>query len=384
MLGVYSLEGTSVSMAQCDVDPIGLAVIGAGYWGPNLVRNAQATEGLRVQALCDLDVDRARRVLGEYSTVPVVGSLDEVLADPAVHAVAIATPASTHLPVAMAALDAGKHVLVEKPLAASYTEGLALVRHAERLGLVLMLDHTYCYTPAVQYLRSLIRSRAIGELQYLDSVRINLGLVQPDVDVLWDLAPHDLSIFDTVLPDDVIPVAVSAQGSDPIGAGRACVAHLTIQLSTGAIAHVHVNWLSPTKVRTMIVGGSARTAVWDDLNPSQRVSVYDRGVDRAEVTEIGVEARAQTIISYRTGDMVAPALPEREALRAVMVEFTAAIAESRAPLTDGWAGLRVLALLEAASASLARGGGFIPLLDAPARSGQDDELAVMARDGMGT
>ncbi|MGQ0779053.1 MAG: Gfo/Idh/MocA family protein [Pseudonocardiales bacterium] len=373
-----------MSKAQSDVDTIGLAVIGAGYWGPNLVRNAQATEGLRVQALCDLDVDRARRVLGEYSTVPVVGSLDEVLADPAVHAVAIATPASTHLPVAMAALDAGKHVLVEKPLAASYAEGLALVRHAERLGLVLMLDHTYCYTPAVQYLRSLIRSRAIGELQYLDSVRINLGLVQPDVDVLWDLAPHDLSIFDTVLPDDVIPVAVSAQGSDPIGAGRACVAHLTIQLSTGAMAHVHVNWLSPTKVRTMIVGGSARTAVWDDLNPSQRVSVYDRGVDRAEVTEIGAEARAQTIISYRTGDMVAPALPEREALRAVMVEFTASITESRAPLTDGWAGLRVLALLEAASASLARGGGFIPLLDEPARSGQDDELVVMARDGMGT
>jgi predicted dehydrogenase len=345
------------------------------------VRNAQATAELRLRALCDLNVGRARQVLGGYSTVRAVGSLDEVLADPAVHAVAVATPAATHLPIVMAALEAGKHVLVEKPLAATYAEGLALVRQAERRGLVLMLDHTYCYTPAVVYLRSLIRSRALGELQYLDSVRINLGLVQPDVDVLWDLAPHDLSIFDTVLPEDVVPVAVSAQGSDPIGAGRACVAHLTIELSSGAMAHVHVNWLSPTKIRTMIIGGSARTAVWDDLNPGQRLSIYDRGVDRSEMTAIGSEARTQTIVSYRTGDMVAPALPEREALREVMAEFAAAITESRAPLTDGRAGLRVLALLEAASASLAEGGVFIPV---PALPAPDGELAGLAREGSAT
>ncbi len=367
--------------ARDDAAPIGLAVIGAGYWGPNLVRNAQATAGLRLRALCDLDIERARQVLGGYSTVRAVGSLDEVLADPAVHAVAVATPADTHFPVTMAALDAGKHVLVEKPLAATYADGLALVQQAERRGLVLMLDHTYCYTPAVAHLRSLVRSRALGELQYLDSVRINLGLVQPDVDVLWDLAPHDLSIIDAVLPEGVTPVAVSAHGCDPIGAGRACVAHLTIELCSGAMAHVHVNWLSPTKVRTMIVGGSARTAVWDDLNPSQRLSIYDRGVDRAAVTDVGTEARAQTIISYRTGDMVAPALPEREALRGVMAEFAASIAESRAPLTDGRSGLRVLTMLEAASASLAQGGAFLPLLDAPAQEG---ELVTTVREGMGT
>lgn len=360
----------TVSKARDDADPIGLAVIGAGYWGPNLVRNAQATVGLWLRALCDVDVDRARHVLGGYSTVRAVGSLDEVLADPAVQAVAIATPAATHLPIAMAALNAGKHVLVEKPLAATYLDGLALVENAERRGLVLMLDHTYCYTPAVQYLRSLVRSRALGELQYLDSVRINLGLVQPDVDVLWDLAPHDLSIFDAVLPDGVTPVAVSAHGSDPIGAGRACVGHVTIELSSGAMAHVHVNWLSPTKIRTMIVGGSLRTAVWDDLNPSQRLSIYDRGVDRALGVELGAEDRTRTIISYRTGDMVSPALPEREALRGVMAEFAAAITERRAPLTDGRAGLRVLALLEAASASLAQGGAFRPLPAAPARPGE--------------
>ena len=197
----------------------------------------------------------------------------------------------------------------------------------------------------------------------MDSVRINLGIVQSDVDVLWDLAPHDLSIFLSVLPDDVVPVAVAAHGSDPIGAGRACVAHLTVQLSNGAIAHVHVNWLSPTKIRTMVIGGSTHTVVWDDLNPSQRLSIYDRGVDRTD------EDRTRAFVSYRIGDMVAPALPEREALRGVMTEFHSSITEGRRPLTDGWSGVRVLALLEAASASLREGGAFLPVL------GVDDVLA---------
>lgn len=336
-------------------ESVGIAVIGAGYWGPNLVRNAQATPGLHLRYLCDLDVERARRVLGEYSTVRVCGSLDDVLADPAVDAVAIATPAATHLPVAMAALEAGKHVLVEKPLAANFSDGRKLVDAAESRGLTLMLDHTFCYTPAVQHLRELVRGGEIGTIQYLDSVRINLGLVQPDVDVLWDLAPHDLSIFESILPEDVYPVSVAAHGSDPIGAGRACIGHLSIKLSTGVMAHVHVNWLSPTKVRTMIVGGSTRTVVWDDLNIVQRISVHDRGADIVD----DPEARKQAIISYRTGDTVAPALPEREALRGVMAEFVASITEKRAPLTDGWSGLRVLAILEAASTSLKQGGEFV-------------------------
>ncbi|QWF79786.1 Gfo/Idh/MocA family protein [Amycolatopsis sp. CA-230715] len=334
------------------MERIGLAVVGAGYWGPNLVRNAQQTPALRLRYLCDLDVDRARRVLGDYSTVRVSGSLDEVLEDPEVHAVAIATPAGTHLKVALQALEAGKHVLVEKPLAANFSEGRRLVEAAEERGLTLMLDHTYCYTPAVSRLRELVRGGELGDVQYLDSVRINLGLVQPDVDVLWDLAPHDLSVFDAILPDGVAAEAVAAHGSDPIGAGHACVAHLTIRLTGGAMAHVHVNWLSPTKIRTMVIGGSSRTVVWDDLNPGQRLSIYDRGVDRTA-------DREQALISYRVGDMVAPALTEREALRAVMAEFAGSITEGRAPLTDGRAGLRVLALLEAASESLRAGGTFV-------------------------
>ncbi len=349
----------------------GIAVIGAGYWGPNLVRNAQATPGLRLEYVCDLDVDRARRVLGDYSTVRVSGSIDEVLDDPAVHAVAIATPTATHQPLAMKALTAGKHVLIEKPLAISYEQGRELVEAAESHRRVLMLDHTYVYTSAVARIRELLRGGELGDLQYLDSVRINLGLIQPDVDVLWDLAPHDISIFESILPDDVWPVSVAAHGSDPVGADRACVAHLTIRLSNDALAHIHVNWLSPTKIRTMVVGGSRRTVVWDDLNPSQRLSIHDRGVEAVEATKVGPDTRGRTIVSYRTGDTVAPALANTEALRSVMVEFADSIAENRAPLTDGWAGLRVLAILEAASMSLAKDGMPMPIREitgAPTRA----------------
>ncbi|MEJ2888010.1 Gfo/Idh/MocA family protein [Actinomycetospora aeridis] len=344
---------------------IGTAIIGAGYWGPNLVRNVQATPDLRLEYVCDLREERAREVLGAYSTVRASSSMEEVLADPAVEAVAVATPADTHVEVVTAALEAGKHVLVEKPLAPSLAEGRRLVELADERGLVLMLDHTYCYTAAVAHLRNLVRSGVLGDVQYLDSVRINLGLVQRDVDVLWDLAPHDLSIFLSILPEGVVPVAVSANGSDPVGAGRLCVGHLTIRLSSGALAHVHVNWLSPTKVRTMIVGGSARTAVWDDLDPIRRLSVYDRGVDRVPQARLPEDARAATIVSYRTGDMVAPALPDTEALRSVMAEFVTSIVTSRPPLTDGRSGLDVLALLEAASASLEADGRFVPVAISP-------------------
>jgi predicted dehydrogenase len=348
----------------------GIAVIGAGYWGPNLVRNAQATPGLRLEYLCDVDVERAERVLGDYSTVRVAKSLDEVLADPAVSAVAVATPPSTHHPIAMQAIEAGKHVLIEKPLAPTYEEGRELVEAAARHERVLMLDHTYVYTPVVRHIRELVRTGALGDLQYLDSVRINLGLVQSDVDVLWDLAPHDLSIFEAILPDDVWMVSVAAHGADPVGAGHACVGHLTIGLSNGALAHVHVNWLSPIKIRTVVIGGSLRTVVWDDLNPSQLLSLHDRGVDRVAAERIGPDARKRTNVSYRTGDTVAPALPAQEALRSVMAEFAESIAQRRAPLTDGWAGLRVLAILEAAAESLANNGISVPIRDvagAPAR-----------------
>jgi len=341
--------------------PTGLAVIGAGYWGPNLVRTALATPAIRLKWLCDLEVERAKATLGPYTAVRTTDSYDTVLADPEVTAVAVATPAGTHFDLVRAALEAGKHVLVEKPLTPSVAEGQKLAELAHRGGLVLMCDHTYCYTPAVQRIRELIRGGQIGEIQFVDSVRINLGLVQPDVDVLWDLAPHDLSILDFVLPEDIMPVAVAAHTGDPIGAGRACLAYLSVWLSNGALAHVHVNWLSPTKIRTTVFGGSRRTIVWDDTNPTARLAVHDRGVERLEAGDMAQDERRQALISYRTGDTLVPALREREALMSVMAEFSAAISEDRSPLTDAEAGIRVLTLLEAASQSAERCGARISL-----------------------
>jgi predicted dehydrogenase len=342
-------------------EPIGVAVVGAGYWGPNLVRNFQAATEFHLVSLCDLDLSRARRALGRYSTVEATDDLASVIADERVQAVAIATPAATHCDVAMAALQAGKHVLVEKPLAATVADGRRLVAEAQRRELTLMCDHTYCYTPAVLRIREALRSGELGELHYVDSVRINLGLVQRDIDVIWDLAPHDLSILDFVLPDGVEPVAVSAHGADPISAGRSCVAYLTLQLSTGAIAHIHVNWLSPIKVRTTIIGGSKRTLVWDDLNPTQRVAIFDRGVDVAGPEEIGADERRSMLVSYRSGDMLAPALTEREALGTMVSQFAAGIRSGEPTPTDGRSGVRVLEILEAASRSLAAGGAVVKL-----------------------
>lgn len=343
------------------MSPIGLAVVGAGYWGPNLVRAARATPALRLHWLCDLDLQRAQAVLDPYTPVRATSDYEAVLADPAIAAVAIATPAATHFDLVRAALEAGKHVLVEKPLTASAAEGEKLAALAERSGLVLMCDHTYCYTPAVRRIRELIRSGEIGDVQFVDSVRVNLGLIQPDVDVLWDLAPHDLSILDFVLPEGTVPAAVAAHTADPVGTGRACLAYLSIWMSTGVLAHVNVNWLSPTKIRTTVFGGTKRTIVWDDMNPPARLMIHDRGVDRLESSAVGQDERRQTLISYRTGDISVPALPEREALPVVMAEFASAITEGRPPLTDAGAGLRVLAVLEAASLSVERDGARVPV-----------------------
>jgi predicted dehydrogenase len=262
----------------------------------------------------------------------------------------------------LAAFEAGKHVLVEKPLAADAAHAADMVEAAERADRVLMIDHTYCYTPAVAYIREAVALGTLGEILYVDSVRINLGLVQPDVDVFWDLAPHDLSILDFILPGGLDPVTISATGSDPLGAGKACVGYLSMPLAASGIAHITVNWLSPTKIRQMVIGGSRRTLVWDDLNPQQRVSIHDRGVDLAIQAEDAAQQRAAATVSYRMGDIVVPALPEREALSSMATEFAQAINEERPPLTDGAAGLRVLSVLEAVTASLGTGEAVRPKL----------------------
>lgn len=341
--------------------PIGVAVVGAGYWGPKLVRNFAGCPEFRLLWLCDLDKRRAEAALGAYSTVGVTSDFGQILADPQVEAVAVATPAATHFDLASATLRAGKHVLVEKPLASTYTQGAELVSQAEQSGLILMCDHTYCHTPAVTKIREILHSGELGDLHFFDSVRINLGLVQRDIDVLWDLAPHDLSILDSILPPGIEPLAVAVHGADPIGAGHSCIAFVTIELTGGAIAHLHVNWLSPTKVRTTLIGGSKRALVWDDLNPVQRVTVFDHGVDLMDTEEVPEQVRADAFVSYRTGNVVSPALPEREPLRVVVEDFAASIRSGRPPLTDGRSGLRVLDILEAGSRSMSFHGATVGL-----------------------
>ncbi|MEA3510976.1 MAG: Gfo/Idh/MocA family oxidoreductase [Actinomycetota bacterium] len=339
-----------------------VAVVGAGYWGKNLIRNFASSRHTDLIWVCDKDLDRCQATTAGFGDVKITDDFAEVLADPNVDAVAIATPVASHAAIAEASLHAGKHILVEKPLAGSVAEGRDLVQLADEMGRVFMTDHTFCYTSTVRHIRDMFRAGEIGDLQYFDSVRINLGLVQPDVDVFWDLAPHDLSILLFVLPDDIRPVRVWARGADPLGVGKPSLGYVSIEFSNGALANIHVNWLSPVKVRTTIIGGSEKMLVWDDLNPAQRLSVFDTGVH----LDGDAEERRQLLISYRSGDMVAPALKEREALGGLVEEFAAAIVEEREPLTSGRDGLEVLEILSAVHESLGADGAGIAL-DAASR-----------------
>jgi predicted dehydrogenase len=347
------------------VSKTGIAVVGAGYWGPNLVRNFAADEGSELLWVCDLDGDRAARLAARFGVAKATSNLDDVLADDDVRGVAIATPVATHAAIAAACFDAGKDVLIEKPLAGSLDAGRALVEQAESVGAILMVDHTFCYTSSIQRIKDLVQGGDLGSLQYYDSVRINLGLVQTDVDVIWDLAPHDFSIIDFILPDEVYPESISAVGSDPLGVGHVCVAHVTANLSNGAIAHLHLNWLSPVKIRRVMIGGSQRMLVWDDIRPAQRLSIYEAGADLRDASE---SDRREAFVSYRIGDMVAPALPEVEALSRVVAEFRDAMVQRSTPATDGRSGLRVLAMLDAATRSLEKDGApvSVPRLSADA------------------
>ena len=336
---------------------LSVVVVGAGYWGPNLVRNFNLSRDWHVAAVCDLDFDRAEQLALTTRTAVPVTSIEDALAMSGVDAVAIATPARTHERIALAAIAAGKHVLTEKPLAHTVESGRHMVAAAAEADVILMADHTFCYTPAVLKIAQLIEAGELGDITFVDSVRINHGIVQPDVDVFWDLAPHDLSILDFILPGGLRPESASAHGGDPLQLGKACVGYLVMPLANGAIAHVHVNWLSPTKIRQLVVGGSRRTLVWDDLNPTQRVSVYDRGIDFVTVT--GDAERAAAQVSYRYGDTWVPALPEKEALSLMVTEFASAIHEHRPARTDGLAALRVLNVLDATSRSLQADGTLV-------------------------
>jgi predicted dehydrogenase len=340
---------------------IGVAVVGYGYWGPNLVRNFCETAGARLLCVCDRRKDRLAAVQSRYPSVPVTDDYNDVLGDPNIQAVAIATPVSSHFRLAMSALMAGKHVLVEKPMTATAEEARRLVDEAARRNLVLAVDHTFIHTGAVRKMRELV-SDGLGEIYYYDSVRVNLGLFQHDVSVLWDLAVHDLSIMDYVLPSR--PVAVSATGVSHVAGEPENIAYLNLFFENNLIAHLHVNWLAPVKVRRTLVGGSSKMIVYDDLEPSEKIKVYDKGITLNGNPHKNGEKVYQMMVGYRTGDMWAPRLDASEALGVELRQFIDCIQSGAPSCADGQAGLRVVRILEAASRSLSQRGRVIELGEA--------------------
>jgi predicted dehydrogenase len=334
---------------------IGIGVIGYGYWGPNLVRNFAECKGAAVRMVCDLRKEQLEKVERRYPGVRTTTSPADVWNDPAVDAVVIATPVQYHFELAMAALKAGKHVLVEKPITSTSEQASRLIDEAAARRLVLMVDHTFVYTGAVRKMRELAESGDLGDIYYYDSVRINLGLFQHDVNVLWDLAVHDLSIMDFVLRQH--PIAVSATGLAHVTNRPENIAYMTMYFNSSLIAHVNVNWLSPVKVRRTLLSGSRRMVVFDDLEASEKIKVYDRGIS----VNPSPENVYQMLIGYRAGDMWAPQLPVTEALGLEAAHFVACVADGLTPTTDGAAGLQVVRLLEAATKSMAGQGRPVSL-----------------------
>jgi predicted dehydrogenase len=344
---------------------IRLGVVGYGYWGPNIVRNFAEVPGCQLVAVSDMRAERLAMVRARFPTVKTYADPNELVADRRVDAVVIVTPVSTHYDLAMQALRAGKHVLVEKPLAASSEQAIRLVDEADRRKLTLSVDHTFVYTGAVRKIRELVANESLGDVLYYDSVRVNLGLFQHDVNVIWDLAVHDLAIMDHVLPSQ--PIAVSATGMSHVGNEPENIAYITLFFADRMIAHLHVNWLAPVKVRRTLIGGSRKMIVYDDLEPSEKIKVYDKGVTvngNNNGTGNGSgngTSKYRMLIDYRSGDMCAPQLDITEALNTEAKHFIKCVEGGTPTMTDGQAGLRVVRILEAATASIAARGRVIEL-----------------------
>lgn len=330
-----------------------VGVIGCGYWGPNLLRNFAENEAAELRWISDVDETRLAAMHRRYPATQTTTDYRELLADPKLDAVVVVTPVATHFEIARAALIAGKHVLVEKPLTATEHEAEELNYLAEHNQCTLMVDHTFVYTGAVRKMKEIVASGELGDLLYFDSVRINLGLFQKDINVLWDLAPHDLSIMDYLI--DRQPDGLSAIGSCHIEPGIENIAYLMMHFEDDFIAHFHFNWLAPVKIRRTMIAGDSKMVLYDDIEPTEKVRIYDKGVT---TNRVGADREAdyQTLVSYRTGDVWAPKLDSTEALRHVVAEFLDSIRARRPPLTDGASGLRVVRLLEAAQRSIKNGG----------------------------
>jgi len=328
-------------------------VIGYGYWGPNIVRNLMSLEGSQVIAIAEIGAHARSRAQKAYPGVKVTSDALELIRSTEIDAVAVVSPVWTHYELTKAALENGKHVFVEKPFTSTSAQGEELIDLAARKGLTIMVDHTFLFTGAVRKIKELLDAGALGNLYYYDSTRVNLGLFQHDVNVLWDLAPHDLSIMDYLIKGD--PEGIVATGQGHLN-GHEDVAFMTLYFPEKVIAHINVNWLSPVKVRTTLIGGEKRMLVWNDLEADEKLKVYDKGVEISSK-----EGVYELLVSYRSGDMWSPQLEQGEALRQELSYFVDCISNNQEPFNNGCAGLRVVRMLEKANESLNMKGALVYL-----------------------
>lgn len=332
---------------------INMGIIGYGYWGPNIVRNFSGLEGARVASICDGNQQSLNRARKSYPNSNATQDCNDILNSTEIDAVAVITPVSTHFELAKKALENGKHVFVEKPFTATAAQAEELILLAEQKKLIIMVDHTFLFTGAVNKIKQHIEKKTLGDLYYYDSVRVNLGLFQHDVNVIWDLAPHDFAIMDYLVEEK--PVAVSACGKAHISAMED-TAYVTLQFNHNMIAHFNLNWLSPVKVRTTRIGGEKKMLVWNDLEADEKIKIYDKGVEVKSR-----EATYKMLVNYRSGDMHAPRVEQVEALKVETEYFVQCIENSETPINDGHAGLRVVKMLEACSESLKKNGQQVML-----------------------
>jgi predicted dehydrogenase len=328
-------------------------VIGYGYWGPNIVRNLMNLEGSNVVAIAEVSSDARKRAQKAYPGARITANASELIKSPEIDAIAVISPVWTHYELSKASLENGKHVFVEKPFTSTAAQGEELINLAAQKNLKIMVDHTFLFTGAVRKIRQLLDDGALGNLYYYDSTRVNLGLFQHDVNVLWDLAPHDLSIMDYLIKGD--PQAVVATGQGHLN-GHEDVAYMTLYFPEKVIAHINVNWLSPVKVRTTLIGGEKRMVVWNDLEADEKLKIYDKGVQISSR-----EGVYELLVSYRSGDMWSPQIEQAEALRLELAYFVECVSSGQEPFNNGCAGLRVVNMLEAADKSLKSRGSLIYL-----------------------
>lgn len=322
---------------------INLGIVGLGYWGPNILRNFSAHPKAKVIACADLDEAQLSQIHHTHPEIYLTTKFPELLNQP-VDAVVIATPAATHFKLAALALEKGKHVLVEKPLTTDYQDAIKLVQLAKKVNKILMVDHIFVYSEPVKKLKKLIDQKFLGDIYYFDSTRINLGLLQKDTNVIWDLACHDLAILDYLIPDK--PMSISCIGGVHTQKDQVDLAYITLKYRTFFLAHINVNWLAPTKVRRIIIGGSKKMVVYDEGNVEERIKIYNKGITVSE------DNRKKALINYRIGDMVSPFIPSEEALVPMCNHFIKSVIKNQSPVTDGIAGTKVVHLLELANKSL--------------------------------